>query len=90
MYGLAIDDTKLVRKYLYTMKKNTASRVEDIQERWTFGFMPEELPAYLRAYGFELMEDAGAAEYRGKYLAERKSILKGYEFYRVSMAVKRG
>jgi methyltransferase (TIGR00027 family) len=64
--------------------------VEDIQERWTFGFVPEELPAYLRAYGFELMEDAGAAEYRGKYLAERKSILKGYEFYRVAMAVKRG
>jgi hypothetical protein len=32
------------------------------------------------------MEDAGAAEYREKYLAERKSILKGYEFYRVAMA----
>lgn len=64
--------------------------VEEIHEKWTFGFVPEELPAYLRTYGFSLMEDMGAAEYREKYLADRKSILKGYEFYRVAMAVREG
>jgi methyltransferase (TIGR00027 family) len=64
--------------------------VGDIQEKWTFGFVPSALPAYLRRYGFSLMEDEGAGEYREKYLAARKSILKGYEFYRVAMAVKEG
>ena len=60
-----------------------------IEERWTFGFSPRELPSYLASHGMTLKEDAGAAEYRQQYLPERKSILKGYEFYRVARAIIR-
>ena len=61
--------------------------LDEIEERWTFGFRPEELPSYLAPYGMTLKEDKGAAEYRLQYLPERNSILKGYEFYRVARAV---
>jgi len=57
-----------------------------IEERWTFGFRPEELPAYLAGFGMQLIIDSGAADYRQQYLPERKEILMGYEFYRVAMA----
>lgn len=60
--------------------------LEEIEERWTFGFHPEELSAYLAGRGLHLVRDAGAADYRSQYLSERKHILKGYEFYRVAMA----
>lgn len=60
--------------------------LERIEERWTFGFLPETLPGYLSRLGFNLIEDAGATQYREKYLTGRTE--KGYEFYRVAMAKK--
>jgi methyltransferase (TIGR00027 family) len=64
--------------------------LDEIGEKWTFGFRPEELPAYLRSFSFLLLEDMGAADYRERYLPERNSILQGYEFYRVAFAEKTG
>jgi O-methyltransferase involved in polyketide biosynthesis len=61
--------------------------LDAIEERWTFGFHPEKLAGYLRPLGLELKKDLGAAQYREEYLPERKDILKGYEFYRVALAV---
>ena len=61
--------------------------LENIEERWTFGFYPKELPNYLFKFGWTLVEDLGAAEYRQRYLPERTE--EGYEFYRVAMAKKR-
>jgi methyltransferase (TIGR00027 family) len=58
--------------------------LERIEERWTFGFLPDELPDYLNQFGLILTEDLGATEYRDKYLPGRSE--KGYEFYRVAMA----
>jgi methyltransferase (TIGR00027 family) len=60
--------------------------LEEIEERWTFGFLPEELPGYLQQYGLILKEDLGAATYRERYIPERTE--KGYEFYRVAFAWK--
>jgi methyltransferase (TIGR00027 family) len=57
-----------------------------IEEKWTCGFVPEEMPDYLRAFGLGLVEDRGAAEYRQQYMPERTVLLKGYEFYRVAVA----
>lgn len=62
--------------------------LNEIEERWTFGFNPEELTGYLSPFGWQLMEDTGAADYRERYLPERKEILEGYEFYRVAIARK--
>lgn len=60
--------------------------LEAIEERWTFGFHPEKLSAYLQQYNFVLLEDSGASNYRDMYLPDRPE--KGYEFYRVAFASK--
>lgn len=62
------------------------TNLENLQERWTFGFIPGELPDYLDQFDLKLVEDLGAAEYREKYLSDRKE--NGYEFYRVAVAIK--
>ena len=56
------------------------------EEVWTFGFLPSELKKYLQRFGMTLLDDKGAAEYREKYIPERKGLLNGYEFYRVAFA----
>jgi methyltransferase (TIGR00027 family) len=58
--------------------------LEAIEERWTVGFYPHELPAYLQTFGLTLTEDKGADEYRHQYLPERTQ--QGYGFYRVAFA----
>lgn len=60
--------------------------LDKLEEKWTFAFHPEELTNYLKSFDLMLIEDMGATEYRLKYLPERAE--KGYEFYRVAIAVK--
>jgi len=62
--------------------------LDAIEEKWTFGFYPHELPGYLGRYGLRLTEDAGAADYRRRYLPGREYLFNGYEFYRVAHAQK--
>jgi O-methyltransferase involved in polyketide biosynthesis len=57
-------------------------------ERWTFGFKPEELSDYLAKFGLTVLKDLGASEYRNIYMPDRKELLKGYEFYRVAFATR--
>ena len=57
-----------------------------LEEKWTFGFQPEELSIYLKPFGMLVLEDMGATEYRAKYLPNRAE--NGYEFYRVAIAIK--
>jgi len=59
--------------------------LRQVGERWTFGFEPGEVPAYLAARGLRLIEDIGAQEYRARYLPGGASIT-GYEFYRAALA----
>lgn len=61
--------------------------VSGLEEKWTFGFWPDELPDYLQRYRFTLLEDMGADDYRRKYMPERNE--PGYEFYRVAFAEKK-
>jgi methyltransferase (TIGR00027 family) len=58
------------------------------EECWTFGFDPDELSDYLLRFNLTLLVDWGADKYRAKYMLDRKEILKGYEFYRVTFAAK--
>jgi methyltransferase (TIGR00027 family) len=60
--------------------------LDALQEKWTFGFEPSEVAPYLERFGFELLEDLGAQEYRHKYIPGRTE--RGYEFYRVAVAKK--
>jgi len=61
--------------------------LENLEEKWTFGFIPEELSAYLAQFNLTLQEDLGAADYRKKYLPPNRTE-NGYEFYRVATAKK--
>lgn len=81
-----IDKQVLENPTLYYGAMRLIKDLDAIEERWTFGFRPEELPGYLADFGLQLLKDAGAADYRQQYIPERKKILKGYEFYRVAMA----
>jgi len=60
--------------------------LEKLEEKWTFGFMPKELPSYLAQFNLTLQEDLGAKDYRKIYLSDRNE--NGYEFYRVALAKK--
>lgn len=60
--------------------------LDKIEEKWTFGFYPEELSNYLKQFDMRLVEDMGATQYREKYLPNR--VEKGYEFYRAAIAIK--
>ncbi|WP_291145985.1 class I SAM-dependent methyltransferase [Flavobacterium sp. UBA7680] len=66
--------------------KKLLEDLEKLEEHWTFGFIPDELPAYLNQFDMQLLEDLGANEYRQKFLPERAE--KGYEFYRTVFASK--
>lgn len=66
--------------------KKLLKDLEKLEEKWTFGFLPEELPDYLKQFNLIVLEDKGALEYRKSYLPNRPE--KGYEFYRVAMAIK--
>jgi methyltransferase (TIGR00027 family) len=65
----------------------TARRaVTGVGEPWTFGFLPEALPAYLEERGLRLIEDMSANEYRTHTMgAAGDSANKGYEFYHVAL-----
>ncbi|OIV41994.1 class I SAM-dependent methyltransferase [Flavobacterium johnsoniae] len=66
--------------------KKLLEDLERLEEHWTFGFKPEELPQYLNLFNLQLLEDLGADEYRQKFLPNRSE--KGYEFYRTVFATK--
>jgi len=60
--------------------------LQDNDEQWIFGFMPNELSNYLKQFELTLLEDLNATDYRNKYMPERTDIAVGYEFYRVAFA----
>ncbi|MCP2028723.1 methyltransferase (TIGR00027 family) [Flavobacterium sp. HSC-32F16] len=61
--------------------------LEKLEEHWTFGFIPNELPEYLNQFNIQLLEDLGADEYRQRFLPDRAE--NGYEFYRTVFGIKK-
>jgi methyltransferase (TIGR00027 family) len=57
-----------------------------LEEKWTFGFDPSDLPAYLAGRGLRLIADVSSVDYRATYMGKKGRHLKGYEFYRVAVA----
>ena len=60
--------------------------MRNVGEPWTFGLDPGELPAYLAARGFMLLEDVSADEYRARYFGDAARAMRGYSFYRAAVA----
>ena len=56
------------------------------QGTWVTGFDPATLAAELAALGLDLVEDVGAAEYQGRYLAPCGRTLTVFEIERVAVA----
>lgn len=65
-------------------------RVREVGEPWTCGFEPREMPAYLVARSFALLEDLSADEYRSRYFGGAAGSMKGYSFYRAVLARRSG
>jgi methyltransferase (TIGR00027 family) len=65
-------------------------RVREVGEPWTCGFDPREMPAYLAARSFTLVEDLSADEYRARYFGDAARSMKGYSFYRAVLARRSG
>jgi hypothetical protein len=59
------------------------------EEQWTYGIHSDKLPEFLKQFHFRLMKDRSAVEYRNTYMVERGNLLKGYEFYRVALAIRK-
>ena len=66
--------------------QNLMHLLQKEDEPWTFGLYPAELPSYLAARGFDLVEDIGSIEYRARYMNPHGRQMKGYEFYRIAQA----
>jgi methyltransferase (TIGR00027 family) len=59
--------------------------LRSIDEPWTFGFDPTQLPHYLNERGLRLVSDIDSIALRARYMGNRESP-SGYEFYRVAVA----
>jgi len=59
--------------------------VAKLGEPWTFGFVPEELPSYLRERGLQLDRDDDARQYRRAYFGRAAESMNGYDFYHVAV-----
>jgi len=66
------------------------SNVAELGEPWTFGFVPEELPSYLRERGLQLDRDDDARQYRQQYFGRAAESMNGYDFYHVAVVTVPG
>jgi methyltransferase (TIGR00027 family) len=57
-----------------------------VDEPWTFGFDPTQLPQYLNNRGLRLLSDVDCTALRARYMGHRESPSAGYEFYRLAVA----
>jgi methyltransferase (TIGR00027 family) len=57
--------------------------VREMGEPWTFGLHPQAVSSFVARAGLTLVEDAGADDYRRRYLG---GVSRGYAFYRIAVA----
>ncbi len=62
------------------------AKVDGSGEPWRFGLLPEQLPAFLRERGLELVDDLGADEYRARVMGPESRNMRGYSFYHTACA----
>ncbi len=59
--------------------------VRALGEPWTFGLEPGAVAGFVQRAGLALREDAGADDYRARYLPPSE-LDRGYSFYRIAVA----
>ena len=53
------------------------------ENRWSFGFYPDELAELVKKYNLKVVSDLGTDDIRKKYIPQRKDFLGGFKFLRV-------
>ena len=69
-----------------TVKRGVSKLLQKQGEPWTFGILPQSLPALLGEYNLTLWENPDSVSYRKRYLFAQGRHLDGYEFYHAALA----
>lgn len=79
-------ESYLANPEMFPKHKNIIKLIEKSGVRWINGLSPETMHVYLKAKGFNLIEDAGAPEYQERYLAPLGRVMDVMPIERVSLA----
>ncbi len=82
-----VDKRVLEHPEEFTDTERLFRTLQNSGEPWTFGLNPSLIKGYLAERGLQLLEDLGAHEYRGRYFGKKAGRMRGYEFYRVAVAI---
>ncbi|GAA3924714.1 SAM-dependent methyltransferase [Chitinophaga oryziterrae] len=83
-----VDEKVLSNPELFVGAANVTKLLQSNNEFWNFGIDPAKISEFLAGYNMKLIYDEGADAYREIYFGkERAAKMKGYEYYRVAMAV---
>ena len=66
--------------------EHTLRNVRKLREPWTFGLYADKVASFLADRGLSMLEDAGADDYRQRYLGDSPRLRRGYVFYRIAVA----
>jgi len=69
-----------------TVKKGVSKLLQKQGEPWTFGILPQTLPALLGEYNLTLLENLDSVSCRKRYMCAQGRHLDGYEFYHAALA----
>lgn len=82
-----LDDKVLQNPKQFPGAKNVLELLRNNNTLWNFGIDPDKITEFLAGYNMKLIHDANAETYRRMCFKERAATMKGYEYYRVAMAV---
>jgi methyltransferase (TIGR00027 family) len=82
-----VDEKVLSNPELFTGAANVTKLLQNNNEFWNFGIDPAKITNFLAAYNMKLLYDADATAYREICFKEHADKMKGYEYYRVAMAI---
>ena len=82
-----VDEKVLTNPELFTGAENVTKLLQNNNEFWNFGIDPAKINEFLAGYNMKVKYDADANTYRRICFKERSVKMKGYEYYRVAMAI---
>jgi methyltransferase (TIGR00027 family) len=82
-----VDEKVLTNPESFTGAENVTKLLQNNDEFWNFGIDPAKITEFLAGYNMKLKYDADANTYRRICFKELSAKMKGYEYYRVAMAI---
>ena len=82
-----VDEKVLTNPELFTGATSVTKLLQKNNEFWNFGIDPAKITDFLAGYNMQLQYDAGADTYRKICFKENAAKMKGYEYFRVAMAI---